>query len=476
MSEEKAKRHLHLGDSWMKNGAYEQAFSFYNSSLGNYEKVQNLRGQKTALGRMQIAAKHWGNDEMVQNCLKWRGEVCAELRVKNEITKPKLSKEVNAFLGEFGVEVEAVDLSRVPWESIIKQWRKSAAAQGLPDFDLDGRSDEEAIEHRKSLQTEHPQEDLLKQLLTEIEAAAAKINEAPGAPVISAIFPWAGSNARVATLASGFAIVIDAGWFSLLQDVFGIYIASTPMVLIDATTGKKTHELPPEMTMEDATSLLAAAALRYLRVVNQPSSTPFLGAARGMKQDDLTLHTLRFILAHEYGHLLAEHVGDFGPANEVVPFKLKGWVYFANDETTLTEDQMRAKSIEETRSRDREILADQFGFDLCLANIVPVEDNDMQGAIELSLRLSGIFAFFDLSSFVDTLMMDAGSPGPGEMGMTHPAIAERQKIIKSWVKHLGAEPALGHVNEFSEWLASVSTEGRRLVSAEISEHRKRTTS
>lgn len=88
MSREKAERHLSEGDKVMAGkkvltpsgfqASPECAFRLYNSALGNYEKVNDVDGQRVALSRMLSAASAWGNWEMEANCRKWLRELDAE--------------------------------------------------------------------------------------------------------------------------------------------------------------------------------------------------------------------------------------------------------------------------------------------------------------------------------------------------------------------------------------------------------------
>ncbi len=75
MSKPKAERHLDMGDRFMEGGASARAFKLYNSALGNFQKANDVEGQRRALRRMLSAAEASGNSGMAANCRKWLQEL-----------------------------------------------------------------------------------------------------------------------------------------------------------------------------------------------------------------------------------------------------------------------------------------------------------------------------------------------------------------------------------------------------------------
>jgi hypothetical protein len=190
-------------------------------------------------------------------------------------------------------------------ERLIREMRETAAAEGAPyegPPSVDWLLDDERLGGHGSV---------VRDLADDIERMLARRGIALP-PVYAAEFPHGSFNARACPVAEGTLLLVNTGLMQLIREAAMLWCLSIRWIKRDkADRMQPTTDLGvSSWAPEDISQWFAAIVMAYLLGdVRAIPALPAQGGPRGLMGMYLCEMAETFVVAHEYGHVLAGHVG-----------------------------------------------------------------------------------------------------------------------------------------------------------------------
>lgn len=269
---------------------------------------------------------------------------------------------------------------------------------------------------RDVAETRHPATILIEESAAEVEATiralpafADKFHDA----VFVGEFPTGSINCETVKVRGGFLVLVNSGMLTMLQQVVTFLWRGDP----------DNPNSPESLLSADGVAEVLASYVKNLDPYYGPK--PLVGGMLAMASGQMASAVRKFVVAHEYGHILAGHLTD--PDHELLPL-----------ETEVGTIEVLRKNYAQ------EFQADDIGYRLTLG-VTAIEDFDLtvmdaaysdDRALPAAIRQKCLIAapfvlltidiilsqFFDVARLVDN--------GPTVRG-THPPATERvERLLK----------------------------------------------
>ncbi|MEO8494203.1 MAG: hypothetical protein ABI614_03975, partial [Planctomycetota bacterium] len=224
---------------------------------------------------------------------------------------------------------------------------------------------------------------------------------------------------RIAT-GDGMLVLVNAGLIAFVYQVAKIFTNSLSLFRLDdqSSVGDLMGLPASNWTMENTVDALSESLAAYVGegYVGAAPRIPLEDATRAMFGLEIATWAENFVVAHEYGHVLAE---DFGTSYAV-------------------ENLSGSEPIGE--SQRREVQADLTALNLCLATAN--WSNGGWGLVDANIRVGGACLFFIVGLFIDATILGPHDFTANQAG-THPVPYFRLKtIMDHMMRYYGKSPLL----------------------------------
>jgi hypothetical protein len=239
-------------------------------------------------------------------------------------------------------------------------------------------------------------------------------------------FPHRSLHAQARHVPGGTLILLDTGLRSLLDRVAGTLVTSQLIPARDEQGGTRyaAAGLQQRQARAEADAGVADALVAYARRIPGPGAHPQAPGTFGYL---MARSAERFVLGHEYGHLLAGH--RHTPPAPREP------------------DRRHGPEQRQEQDRRREYEADELAVMLILRGVDPAAEFRWR-----ALAVAGPFLFLAVEQLVEQVL--------GRTEATHPAPAERTAELRDILQRAGARGLL----HFAEaWVSSLALREATIV-------------
>jgi hypothetical protein len=274
----------------------------------------------------------------------------------------------------------------------------------------------------------HFYDDLMNRLAQEVEEDIRLRGGVLPCPVYVGSWPIGYTNACAMPTADGVLVLLSDGLISLLYQVGKVFIHSHDWLKVEAPGVDPNRTISENLgwesygwTMQRSIDALVAIFRSYFRdgsVTTAPrQQLPQITSARAMQLAATLHYAERFLVAHEYAHVLHEHCGPLVVCETPVG-DLKDVL---------------------ARSRQQELDADELAASLVLSSC------DLTGSthgseVDGNTRVAGIMLLFACNLIHDVI--NEGAPGlalESSPYTTHPTANERAVCIFQYLERFGRE-------------------------------------
>jgi hypothetical protein len=301
---------------------------------------------------------------------------------------------------------------------------------------------------------------VIDHIAAELEAAIPRLGRKLPMAVLVREFPTDSFNAHCRLADGGALILLNSGLFHFLNKVVKLMVPLNKAVQYSALNqydGSKTdgafavavgHEW---VSADEAAGLLSQILFGYFTGnFSFTHKFPSVGGPDGILKGSVVHACESFVLAHEYGHVLAGHINS---SNTTFVRTSVGRVECAR------------------KSREQEFEADRLGVLLQHAAQVRVEGGvPAEVVLDMSFTMAAVTAVMALDALVEdvgvALGKNAALPEPER---THPRGSERMAALRSLFGSLGVkgdEPFMDMANGFENWINQVGRTIRLQVEAD----------
>jgi len=248
----------------------------------------------------------------------------------------------------------------------------------------------------------------------EVETGLTRAGFAVSSPLLVAIFPTGSFNAEVKPVTGGVLVLIHTPAMTLMADMLKVNVWSA-----------RVDGHPPRVSKQETVAAVAGLIHRYLTEEHEPPTHPppvnvvgditmaYLWAENPIDRwhfyfGPLVRSCLRFIVAHEYGHMVAGHIQ---PNKTVVKLTPVGQVALAE------------------KSHEQEYEADLLAAKILLAHFGQPPQAG-QGLFPAATLVSPLF-FFTMHHAIDRVRSNLGLK-PMAVSSDHPPSTERWRRLHSF--------------------------------------------
>ncbi len=221
-----------------------------------------------------------------------------------------------------------------------------------------------------------PMNALIAPLAKELERAAGEWSLAHPRPLHVGVFPTGEFNALATPAGDGVLLLINEGLMYFAYQSMETFGLSTTIVFGDKHIG-------PVMSKDEATGQLADVVYSYLSKGSSASARhlPMTGGLRGSYVNHLATSIHRFVVAHEYGHAYARHLGSTSTMRLSLP---SGELEVIN------------------KNWEQELEADLVAMRLMVPpSVRKVRRDSGRAVLHLAMALVGPLAFFQLDMLLE---------------------------------------------------------------------------
>nr|VFK01327.1 MAG: hypothetical protein BECKLFY1418A_GA0070994_11429 [Candidatus Kentron sp. LFY] len=272
---------------------------------------------------------------------------------------------------------------------------------------------------------------LLRQYSEEIKDAAKEYGFQFPYEVLPGVYPTTSINAQAVAMGGGALVLLNTGLMGFIYQMVKIYMFTRDFKSDDHVYGTEFSE---EQGIESSAEVIVA----YLFGGNSSLATryPARGDFRGVAIQQLFYSAERFVLAHEYGHVL---VGHLNPKNTVSRSLAAG-------------DTMNFFK----KSWEQEFEADAFA--LLLTFPPSMRQINTKDELELlDLRLAAPYIFFSLAILLDTVSQQLLSLPHTDFADDHPPSGERLRRLEKQLISMNAGRVIRAGQSFESWIETLSS-------------------
>lgn len=279
--------------------------------------------------------------------------------------------------------------------------------------------------------------EILDEIHHEVRTAAESQEIVAPMETFCGVFPHGEFNALATGCDSGALLLVNYGAMALIYRLFKLQLLSHELKILDSDDNTEVSSLESEITEEQLVTQCAELVQAYLEYGSPTFSSrlPALGGARGSLLLLLTNATERFLVGHEYGHVVAGHITSCRTMRRACP---------RGDCSFISPDHAD------------ELVADSYGLRL----LTSAEERQIRTPDEaklLSYKFSAASAFFGMDRLVATVEAFIGCvPGSRMQRLnTHPGALFRYVAIRSLIESMGAKALLPDFDFQFNWFTSL---------------------
>ena len=244
-------------------------------------------------------------------------------------------------------------------------------------------------------------------------------------------------NALYVPTEHGSLILVDDLLSSLVFCITKVNVLSVPIFSIEDGV-----EISPDLSDENAAEYVGnfLYAFLYRRSIGQAGRLPNQGGALGRLLEDFTYNILRFVVAHELGHVLAGHLDGQKNVRREIPVCFLGL-----DTNFLTPDLI-------LKGRKEEAKADEIGLELMLPRSILNIRKD-EDIMIVSKRVNGVLMFLAFDYLISSVRKKIDGENYSESTHYFHAPAQlRIAAIRNWIDQIGVTTLCSNSDEFFKWI------------------------
>lgn len=280
-----------------------------------------------------------------------------------------------------------------------------------------------------------PTNEVVIWLAEAVEKAATEWNFSVPMPVLCRVFPTTFFNAQSRVVGESRLLLINEGLVHLIFGLSEIYGLSVDLV----DPNKPRPESGVSLSKEESVEGLATLIYSYLFSEQGVPETayPMIGGVQGHWIIYLCQTIIKFVVAHEYGHLYANHLTT----------------------AEIRESSSNGDGFNIIRKDwQQEYEADIFAMRLMLP---PSKRNldSFEKHFDASTQLVGPLAFFQLQKLIESTQELLNDNDIGSIVITdHPPAETRTEKIREWASMIKAETLMEHADRFFSWIEDLRTD------------------
>lgn len=303
----------------------------------------------------------------------------------------------------------------------------------LQGIDLD------AIAYFLNTVKEDGENGILHKTAKKIEGAASSLGNLPE-HIYVGYLPTGSFNAQVIKTIDGPLVLINTGANFLLLEIIKLFVLST-FAIVDSAKDASDTEIRNAIGMTESEVSEQLARLIFTYVTHGDASS---SRRLPMLKDDLlavsgilSTATSEFLIAHEYGHIICNHLKEFEPLN-------------ALNSDKLSKLEFNHKSLEQ------EVEADIKALQIC-TTLTFIElggnINLPEKMIKLQLRFAAPTIFFSISDLIEEAFKGLiGKRGYLIIG-DHPPSPMRQQYCNEYLSNISSKKSLEIAHVFESWIS-----------------------
>lgn len=345
-------------------------------------------------------------------------------------SQSRLEAEYKNLLRKFGLLDEGKATSGMI-DGFFDEFRNTAKTEGTGINILDGQ-DLEKI--KSELVGEVGFNSLLQEYGKDIENSIGKLGKSIDKNVYIGQFPTGSFNAQVCPVLDGGLILINTGLMMFIYQVAKIMSFSMVAANFDEKGQpiEKTVKSKSQYSHEQIVSALSEVVLAYLIAGHSTAAQrfPAEGGFRGIIAGNITTAAEKFVIAHEYGHVIAGHL---------------------NSPRTIVAKSGVGEINLISKSWQQEMEADALGAYIMIAGEDRVIDSP-EKLFNFQILVAGILFFFSLDDLITSCVEGITGRQDLHIMTDHPPSAVRLKMLQELFKKIGnGDVLLQFSNVLLDW-------------------------
>jgi hypothetical protein len=324
------------------------------------------------------------------------------------------------------------------YQRMIDEERASLAEQGLSPGRFGSKANGTLIDEMRKDDggLQHLYDDLLKDLLDTI--ATNTLSSAPptlsfdAERVIAGPFPIVDHSAEEF---NAWALPTEHGVLILVNDLLSTFVYHLMKIFVLANDF---HDLDIVKRLPADEAAIATADLVYSYLFRESLHVrlPNQGGHRGNLLEVLTYDILRYLIAHELGHVLASHIGVLPPFH---------------DQPVKSAEQVNG-AVKWYWGRERK--ADEIGLELMLPrSVLELRGRPaLEGAMLAARRADGALMCLGVLDLLQSCLAEVRGSRTDEFRVTHPPVRIRLTTVASWIDQIGISRLTTNAQTFLAWI------------------------
>lgn len=288
---------------------------------------------------------------------------------------------------------------------------------------------------------------MVQKMAKKVESVASSYGSLPRDLYVGK-YPTGSFNAQVMKTSDGPLVLVNTGAEFLIIELVKLFVSGTFAIVESAPDATK-DEIQNALGMTESEVAEQLARLIYAYVAHGDAAMarklPMMHGEALIAVSILAWATQEFLIAHEYGHILKNHLRDMKAKNAV------------NDGGDL---ELNWKSLEQ------EVEADVTALKMCSALTFQETGQTIDRAetmLRLQLRFAGPTIFFMIADLIEeTFKGMIGKRGYIILG-DHPPSTMRMKYCNEYLLGISGERALDIASVFHNWLGHYRDQAIDLV-------------
>lgn len=332
-----------------------------------------------------------------------------------------LIKEYKRLLSTYGL-IDPLSSSKKFMPEWHEKWMPKLREEEIRANEIEGVITNVHCQNKNIDLGENPSyQTLIDYLNKEIEDALKRLKIKLPNPVFAGEFPTGCFNALAYPYSNGCILLLNTGLTVLLYKFASAISHIIRFASFDASGNAISETIRGKSTLDYVDVILAISnIINEYRLTGSSFAAqrlPAISTQKGAYVGGLTMAANRFVLAHEYGHILLGHTKSPMLSTYKTP---------VGEINIITE------------SWEKEIEADLKGCEIVLASVSPsLESSDY--LTDISLNIAGTLFFFSLDDIV-TRVVETIKDTSLTVESTHPPSSHRAKLVREyWERHFDSE-------------------------------------
>jgi hypothetical protein len=292
---------------------------------------------------------------------------------------------------------------------------------------------------------------VLDVLSAEVIESARSVGLQSREPVLVREFPTGSFNAQATKVSGGVLLLINTGLMMFLYQTLKVMTFSMGFAEFDTSgrpiDGSIRHG--PSLGGDEIAEALAEIVLAYLLLGDSAKARrfPLQGGAKGMVQGLLVRACEKFVIAHEYGHVVAGHFDNAKTRKARTPIAEIGL-------------------IEKTWKQEHE--ADTIATHLLLAS-APLFPDEPWRSLEIQSHAAGVLLFFAMDQLITSVVTEISGLDHLAVVSDHPPSSDRASLQREFLDRAGGERLLTVADVCVGWVAHLHDQVITLIGRYMSD-------